>query len=304
MTSNQQSTTGSGLAVPLGYTRAVVLAYTQPGASNLIAYRLQNSGINFNNIEFTVDRYFLDNFYATNFNYTADSFYEGNETTFDALPVNNVGVVAAKVTYAVSVPFDQINGRPVDYIVSNGNMDGVSDFFDGQTLIFVQQENYINGGTYDGWVDYTDAYVGDNVVSTVDLGYDSEGYDEYTVIPGFLEKAQGISPVNERGGVWQINIINNIVNLTFIQEILPNQRVQITAGSTYMTAIMYYNPKLSMGQTVPYYSVYKLPNTVVQQIARTTFNGDTTKFFSYRDTYYTPGSQDVYVKFPQTGAFN
>ena len=35
----------------LGLTRAVVLSYTQPGASKLIAYRLKNSGFELNSID-------------------------------------------------------------------------------------------------------------------------------------------------------------------------------------------------------------------------------------------------------------
>ena len=55
MTSNQPGSNTTTFNPPLGYTKAVVLAYTVPGASKLIAYRLRNSGINFSNIEFTVD---------------------------------------------------------------------------------------------------------------------------------------------------------------------------------------------------------------------------------------------------------
>jgi len=44
----------------LGFTYGVVLAYTVPGASNLIAYRLLQSGISFNNLDFVVDRYQLN----------------------------------------------------------------------------------------------------------------------------------------------------------------------------------------------------------------------------------------------------
>jgi len=52
------STQPNGLV--LGFTFGVVLAYTVPGASNLIAYRLQQSGISMNDLDFTVDRYQLD----------------------------------------------------------------------------------------------------------------------------------------------------------------------------------------------------------------------------------------------------
>jgi hypothetical protein len=406
MTSNQPGSTAGTFNVPLGFTRAVVLAYTVPGASKLIAYRLNNAGINFNNIEFTVDRYLLDDFYTTNFNTSANVYYAGRETTFDSLPNNNIGTITATVDYAVTVPFDQINGRPLDYINANGGIDGVVGFETGDTVLFVKQENFLNPGPYEGWVDYTDAFIGDNITTGSDEGYDSEGYDLYSVVPGYLEKIQssinviatspagypnyvqvsgagslqsgsvirfsgvsvgglstynttgivyyvrgittstttetinGIpstvtnyyislsstadlanpvtitsSPVgsqsnltiytvtNERGGIWQINILDGVVFLTFNTEIEINQKVRVAFGASYGSAILYYNPTIAEGQSVPEYTVYQYQKGA--SIAkRTTFNGDSTKFFSYRDSYYTPGSQDKYVKFPQYGAFN
>ena len=301
MTSNQLGSESGTFSPPLGYTRAVVLAYTVPNASNLIAYRLKNSGINFSNIEFTVDRYLLDDYYTTNFNTTTDTYISGKETTFDRLPNKNIGSIVAQVNYAVSIPFDQINGRTIDYIVENGGIDGVSVFGNGDTLIFAKQEEFLNPGPYQGWVNYLDGFIGDNI-ETSQQGYSSEGYDEYTVIPGFLEKIQGLSTVNQRGGVWQINIVNGIVNLQFILEVEVNQKVQVLSGATYGGAILYYDQTLVVGQSVPYYSIYRYqPNS---SVLPTTFNGNTTKFFNYRDQYYTPNSNDKYVKFPQFGVFN
>lgn len=302
MTSNQPDPTSPNkFNPPLGFIRAVVLAYTVPGASKLIAYRLNNSGINFNRIAFTVDRYILDSFYSTNFDIAGNNYNIGRETTFDALPNLNVGDIVATVNYAVTVPFNQINGRPVSYINANGGIDGTITYRDGETLIFAQQENFLNPGPYNGWARFFDAFIGDDVATDVIEGYDVISFDDYSVVPGFLEKAQGISPVNERGGVWQINIVNDVVTLMPVQEIFVNQRVRILNGSTYSGSIMYYNQMLQVGQTVPYYTVVTLQSNAIT--VRTTFNGDTTKFFNYRDEYYAPGENDQYVKFPQYGTF-
>jgi hypothetical protein len=302
MTSNQPNPINPNkFNTPIGFTKAVVLAYTIPGAGKLIAYRLRNSGIKFNNIDFTVDRYSIDDVYTTNFN-TADKVYElGRETTFDAEPIVNIGKVVGSATYAVTVPFDQINSRTVSYIKAQGGIDKIQNFKNGDTLIFVKQENFLNPGPYDGWVNYNDAYIGDNTLSPVIEGYDHIPYDKYTVVPGYLEKAIGTAPVNQRGGIWQINIVNNIVFLTSILEVLPNDRVRIISGGTYGGAIMYYDQTLTIGQTVPYYKVYKLGVNAITH--RTTFNADTTKFFNYRDQYYESGINDHYLKFPQYGMF-
>jgi hypothetical protein len=302
MTSNQPDPTNPNkFNTPLGFTRAVVLAYTIPGASKLIAYRLRNSGINFNNIDFTVDRYLLDDVYTTNFNTTNKVYNLGRETTFDQTPTINIGKLIGAATYAVTVPFDQINGRTVSYIQNQGGIDKIKTFKDGDTVIFVKQENFLNPGPYDGWVRYYDAFVGDNILTPTTEGYDNNPYDKYNIVPGYLEKEIGTSTVNERGGIWRINIINNIVFLTPVLEVLPNDRVRIIAGGTYGGAIVYYDQTLAIGQTVPYYKVYKLGVNAIAK--RTTFNADTTKFFNYRDQFYEPGVSDHYVKFPQYGMF-
>jgi len=78
----------------LGLVRGVVLAYTIPGASKLIAYRLANNEINFNNIEFVADRYQLDVSLSSNYNTTTNRFYQNKEVTFDSLTsVNDVDMV-------------------------------------------------------------------------------------------------------------------------------------------------------------------------------------------------------------------
>ena len=301
MTSNQpDSNTATGFTTPLGYTKAIVIAYANPGAGKKIAYRIQQSGIDFNQIEFTVDRYQLDNFYSQNYDITNERYIRDRETTFDADSNINIGTIVATVTYAVSVPYSQINGRPIQYILANGGIDGVDNFANGQTLIFTQQEQFVDAGPYDGWIDYSNSYIGDNTETSLVEGYDSGSYDTYTVIPGFLEKSQGTSAVNRRGGVWRIDIVNGIVNLTFVQEIAVYDRVRVLFGKTLSSAILVYSLDLQPGQTVPFYQVFTNNPTIR---IRTTFNNDTTKFFTYRDEYYEPGTQDKYVKFPQYGVF-
>jgi hypothetical protein len=302
MTSNQPDPTSvTGFTTPLGYTKAVVIAYAKPGAGEKIAYRIKQSGIDFNRIEFIVDRYQLDNYYTSHYNIDTTSYINDRETLFDSDPNVNIGSIVASVTYAVTVPFSQINGRPINYINSNGGIDGITDFRDGETLIFVQQEQFVDAGPYDGWVDYSNSFIGDNTETAVVEGFDSSSYDTYTVIPGFLEKVQATSPVNRRGGIWRIEITNSIVNLVFVRELEVNDRVKILFGKTLSSAILIYSLDLTVGLTVPYYKVFTVNPTIRQ---RTTFNNDTTKFFTYRDQYYESGEQDKYVKFPQYGVFD
>jgi hypothetical protein len=286
---------------PLGYTKSIVLCYTKPKCSNLIAYRLRNSGINFNRIQFTADRYIVDNYYSTNYSITT-GYQVGPEATFDALPNKNIGKLDYTVDYGVTTPFNQINGRPVSFVQANGGIDGQINFTAGQTLVFVQQEGYNNAGAYDGWINYQDLYIGDNDVTNIVEGYSSEGFDQYSVVPGYLENAQNSSIVNQRGGIWRININNDVVSLEFVTSVELNTRIRILTGKSYTGAIVYYSFNNVPGQSVPNWQVFKYqPNTVAKA---TTFNGGGTRFFSYRDTYYAPGTQDKYLKFPQYGVFN
>jgi len=431
MSSNQPDLTAPNkFRTPLGYTKAVVLAYTKPTYSNLIAYRLRNSGINFNRIQFTADRYIVDNFYSNYFQSSAGTYETGPEATFDALPNRNVGKIDYTVDYGLTVPFNQINGRPVSYVQANGGLDGQTSFLSGQRLVFVQQENFNNAGPADGWIKYTDLYIGDNDTTPAVEGYSSEGFDSYAVVPGYLENAQSVvkfvgdgrtkiftntsslrtdasvyingtiqtptvdyvisnnsirftdappkpsnanniqvqyvtgnpdqfagdgltrtftltntsailtiivdgltqpastytvtngaltfqtapakpapianieiqSNINQRGGIWEVNILNDVVSLVFVQTVELNTRIRILSGKNYTGAIVFYSLDLIPGQSVPYWQVYKYtPDSVAKP---TTFNGGGTKFFSFRDTYYTPGTQDKYLKFPQTGVFN
>jgi hypothetical protein len=301
MTSNQpDATTATGFTIPLGYTKAVVIAYAQPGQGEKIAYKIRKSNFDFNQIEFTVDRYQVDNYYSSNYNISTGAYVKDRETTFDSDQNINVGTIVASVTYAVNVPYSQINGRPIEYIVANGGIDGIDNFADGETIIFAKQEQFENAGPYDGWVDYSAAYIGDNTETAVVEGYDSGSYDTYTIVPGFLEKSQGTSAVNRRGGIWRIEITNGIVNLAFVREVTVYERVRVLFGKTLSSAILTYSLDLEPGQTVPFYKVF-ISNPALR--IRTTFNNDTTKFFTLRDQYYEPGSQDKYVKFPQYGVF-
>lgn len=67
---------------PIGFIPAVVLAYTKPGYSKLIAYRLKD--IIFNKFRFEFDRYQLDQYQTENYDYQTDSWPAGLPMVFDS----------------------------------------------------------------------------------------------------------------------------------------------------------------------------------------------------------------------------
>jgi hypothetical protein len=106
--------------------------------------------------------------------------------------------------------------------------------------------------------------------------------------------------VNQRAGIWQINIgSDDLVTLTLISAIGFNDKVYVRHGFTYGGTNIYFDPTVKAGNLLPNYSV------IPQQIRTTytTFDGNGTRFFSNRDSYTVPGSNDKYIKFPKTGVF-
>jgi hypothetical protein len=233
--------------IQLGFTRAVVLAYVEPGAGETIAWRLQQRGYKLNEINFTVDRYLLDNVYTTNYDIAANAFITSTETTFDRYPpLSSVFNNIASVDYAIDLAFDSINEKAVSAVNLLGGLDGITTFKDGQTLIFYTQEYplsfNITNNYNQGWTDSLspwDGFGGTNwdddegtATTTDDLGWDSATY-----VPGYIEWNSSrdttnaidlYSTVNQRISIWRINVdSDNYVSLSL---------ANVTASVTSTTA--------------------------------------------------------------------
>ena len=303
----------------LGFTRAIVLAYTVPGASALIAYRLKYNGIEFNSIDFVIDRYDLDDSLSNNYNLDTNSFNPGKETTFDRVFITGDATIH-NVNYANSIlAFDMINNQTVGHIRGIGGIDGVKVFSDGDLLIFTKQENYSGeANANDGW----------NLPGGV-------------VVPGYLDHLYNTSVVNERIGIWRINIgtvdmseydyplsswfgsdtpnegfdtnpydeiIDEtgyyddrfLVTLTFVTAVNFNDQVFIQNGTSLSGSTVYYNSTVPNTGTVPTYSLV-VSSTTSQSY--TTFDNNRTRFINNRDAYSDPETNDNYLKFPKVGVF-
>lgn len=308
---------------PLGFVNAVVLAYTVPGASKLMAYRLNTRGLVFNTIDFVVDRYQLDNHLSTNFNVSINSFISSAETTWDR--ITKEGVIKHSATYGVSgIPFDNINGQTVSHVRGLGGLDGVTSFQDGDTLVFIQQEGY-------------DPTLNPFIIINANEGWN---YPNGTVVPGFVEKDRGLSDMNYRAGVWRIKITTpsgvtvptqasdfgndlvgfdtrgydfnidwvdppafptQVVTLELVEEVIPGDQVQINGGTTRGQSIVFYDPTLHVNRSVPEYLPVAYQTGIVQKFTK--FDNNGTKFFSHRDTYAAPEQNNKYLKFPKFGVF-
>jgi hypothetical protein len=271
----------------LGFNHAVVLAYTKPGESNLIAYRLKQRNFNFNAIDFTVDRYQLDNTLSANYDIGANAFVASSETTFDRFPslsstITDVGTV----DYAVITPFEEINNRYINEIKSNGGLDGVQNIKDGQTLVFAIQEFSRNQGDIgdpdQGWANVSILWDNESWAYNIDTSDDDYGtfevdrpsiiqppatnadntdttlgeeWDSADYVPGFEEHLLNSAIANQRAGIWQINVVNSLVTLSFIQEVEYYNKVYVRNGFSYGGTNIYYDPIVKTGNNVPNYSV-------------------------------------------------
>ena len=326
----------------IGFTRAVVLAYTNPGESDEIAYRLRKSEFNFNELDFTVDRYQLDNNLSANYDITANAYLVSSETTFDRYPpLSSIYTQAGTVDYALDLAFEDVNQRAVEYIRDLGGLDGLTSFSSGQKLVFYTQEfttgNLIGSSYNIGWNDVNAVWDGepwdydkDTVVTTDDLGWDAAsyvpGFNEYnlgtryspgsftfptnpdngdiytfgSIVYGFDASANLWVEASQRIGVWEINIDeDDYVTLEFVQSMNYYDSVYVRNGFTHGGTNIFYDPVVKEGNSVPNYSL------IPQQITTTytTFDGNGTRFLSYRDQYAIPEQGDKYIKFGKNGVF-
>jgi hypothetical protein len=288
--SSKQSTGRS-----LGMVYAVPLVYTVPNASNKIAYRIRDKYPNlFEQIEFLVDQYIWDCNLSSNYDQTNQRYYTSNETTFDKLSVHDYGVDVT-VDFGVNQQFDSINGQTLENVIANGGIDGITYNLNGKHLVFLREDNFPVGSSPEnsGWNDYPSLFDEDV--------FDSYTYDQMDVVPGYFEKLNGSSTQNKRAGVWKVVISStNVVTLEFLQEIDFFSVIEITAGVSNANKLVYYDPDIKQGFAAPSYT--EVPQNA-ENYSRTVFDGNSTRFNSYRDVYSIPDENDKYLKFPKSGVF-
>ena len=196
-------------------------------------------------------------------------------------------------------------------------LDGITEFSNGQTLVFFEQEyrtnNDISSIYNQGWFNNQAPWDSSDIADTGEWDYNStEGWDPSTTIPGYTEWTSSFvfnsgiysySRPNQRIGVWTINIdSDNYVRL------IPTQLPSCTVGSisgttltvngtvtaTFQPGMMIYGTGVKPGT----YIVRQLTSTesvttrrgkrgtyqvsISQSVAATTFYQDVT----YSDSLY------------------
>jgi hypothetical protein len=231
----------------------------------------KKAGFNLNELDFTVDRYQLDNNYSTNYDILANSYITSDETTFDRYPgLSTIFTSTGTVDYSVNISFEDINNRKVSDINLLGGLDGITSFTDGETLVFFIQEFATGtslGDTYNlGWSDVNETWDEEpwdydsgtpgNVgpITSDDIPWDAAiyvpGYNEYTLGTRYPNGSPGF-PTSPSDG--QITVVGGITygfnSFTGLWEV-ANQRIgvwQVNINSedivtlTFVKSIRYYN---------------------------------------------------------------
>lgn len=274
----------------LGFTPAWVIAYVQPGRSGQVSYNIkQEFGQQLNTIDFEVDRYELDRSLTYNWFPYEDSTVGGKwipsppaETTFDTVQRPSDLVYVGTVDYATTLAYSDINNKTLENIRDLGGIDGASGrFLNGQTLIFKKQENFGDMSIDEAFSNYLGGY---DPTQPAIIPYDDGSFDESVVIPA-----------PQRLSVYRISITNeNVVFLTEVLPVVPNDYVKIQNGDTYAGQELYVPYAAPPGLTFRAWTfIPERPTTP------TIFDGGSTRFITPVNIFTNTDVYDKYLVFPK-----
>lgn len=219
-----------------------------------------------------------------------------NEST--AVIVDYVSSLTLEVDYALTVPFNSVDGMTREYIDSIGGLDYSIDVYNGKRVIFATQEQYYGYiGEEDGWIKNYNMWDDNGGWDDPELGFDN-----YEIIPGYAANLEDENIENQRAGIWEITVDDgDLLRLNFVQSVNLNQKVLTRYGNFYSGKILRYGPtiRFEYGKTVPDY-------VVVSETGRgneTIFDGGSTRFVNNISIYQDPDEGDKYLVFPRRNIF-
>ena len=169
----------------LGFTPAWVICYTKPGRARQIAYYIDTLfGQQLNVIDFTVDRYILDNEMLQHWNASIQNYSpDPVQTTFDRVDTEGFAD-QGDVQACTDLAFADVNRRTIQYINDLGGLDGTTwiaqagqtppvgtrvTIRNGSRMVFVKQEAYL------------DYEITDDAWSNFAIPFDEGGFDAGSV---------------------------------------------------------------------------------------------------------------------------
>lgn len=241
--------------------------------------------------------------WSTRLSYQTDNLLSIANNTRAPVIVGSNGLILVEssnflVNYAIrNVSFEMFNYNTLEELAAIGY-----PVQEGDTVIFAQQENFdatqYRGESFrnQGWNAYNEIFDDE----TASLAFDSGGYDNITVIPGYVENLLDPTISNQRAGIWRVALNkNNIAFLVFVRQVQFDQIITISSENNKLV----YDPIVPAGGTVP---TYRSLNKVVNDSNQATvFDTNSTRFSEPRDQYLAdPNTHDRYLKFPSTGVIS
>jgi hypothetical protein len=261
----------------LGFTKACVIAYCQPGKGEQLAYNIRTQwGERLNLIDFMVDRYILDRQYSINWDPVTKLWNPSpaEATTFDRVTRPSNLVYQGDVDYATQLAYVDINNQTLQRIAALGGIDGANgQQLNGRTLIFQKQEDFPNG--------MTDAEAFSDYPAT----YDQQPFDDAE-----FDEAPTVLPTIDRLARYRMNVIGgNYVSLELLETYTTYDFLVVTRGDQFANTELYLPAAPTTGLSRITWSL--IPETASQQ---TIFDGGSTVFIVPEDNY---GLTDVYNKY-------
>jgi len=305
----------------LGFTRALVLAYVNPGRSAEVAYRVRQVIEDFNLIDFTIDRYEWDNILSNNFiktneaivgtgNITANTesnIVTGNSTAFTTelaanaiiyvsnTAIGNVVSVTNDTTLVIdansasniaNLSFTYSNIFQINnYVVATGNITTNTS----SNIVTGLAANVVGTGTISG-----------SIGTTLITGNSTSFTTEATVGKNVYVLGSSI------GTIRSINSANSLNLLNSLTANLSNVNFEIEGVSTLFTSELHIGDAIVVNTNVVLGFVSAITSdTNLTMIANSTANANNIAYsHTFRDPYTTPSDGDKYLKYPQFGVLS
>lgn len=302
----------------LGFTRALVLAYVNPGRSAEVAYRVRQVIEDFNLIDFTIDRYEWDSILSNNFiktneaivgtgNITANTesnIVTGNSTTFTSelavnatVFVNNVAIGnIANISSATTLILDANSASNVanlsftfsnifqinNYVIATGNITANTT----SNIVTGIAANITGTGTITG-----------NTESTTVTGNSTSFTTEAIVGKNIYVSGNSIGIIRSIISANTLTVLNPLVSN------ISNASFEIEGVSTLFTSELHIGDAVVVNTNVILGYVSSITSdTNLTMTANSTANANNISYSHiFTDPYTTPTLGDKYLKFPQSG---
>lgn len=305
----------------LGFTRALVLAYVNPGTSAEVAYRVDKEIQNFNLIDFTIDRYEWDSILSNNFiksnetitgigNITANTqsnIVTGNSTSFTTelatyatIYISNVAIGnVLSITDNTTLILDSNSTSNIANLsFAYGNIFQINNYVTATGNITANTSSNVVTGIA-GNISGTGTITG-NVESTTITGNGTSFTSEATVGKNIYVSGNSI------GVIRSIISANTLTLLNPILSNVSNVSFDIEGVSTLFTTELHVGDAVVVNTNVVLGYVSSITSdTSMNLTANSSANVNSLSYsHTFADPYTTPTSGDKYLKYPQVGVLS